>query len=297
MGVGGNKMRKMKLTKVICSVLTIASLLSLNPIEASAEWKQDYAGKWYTEGSSFAIGWKNIDGKWYYFNEEGYMVKDRDVDGWYIDSNGIATECIKADGFEIDKSTGTLGKCIKREAFSSPSNLSYVPLVIPKQIEGIEINSIGSRAFDDCMNLESIALPESVKRIGDCAFDNCRALKSMRISDNVTNIGYGAFSGCVSMESITLPKGLTTIEDWLFRCCESLKSITIPDSVTSIGDSAFDNCYSLKSIVISDNVTSIGNCAFWGCNEAIFYVKSEKTKQLILNSNSNIDSNKIIVKS
>ena len=36
----------------------------------------------------------------YFFNEKGYMVKNRDVNGWYLDDNGIGTECIQAEGFE-----------------------------------------------------------------------------------------------------------------------------------------------------------------------------------------------------
>ncbi|WP_155738355.1 leucine-rich repeat protein, partial [Clostridium saccharobutylicum] len=68
-------------------------------------------------------------------------------------------------------------------------------------------------------------------------------------------------------------------------------------SVTSIGDSAFRECNKLTSITIPDSVTSIGDYAFSDCNNAIFYVGNEKTKQLILNSNSKIDSNKIIIKS
>lgn len=38
------------------------------------------------------------------------MVKDSYADGWYLDSSGIGTECIKVEGFEIDRATGTLAK-------------------------------------------------------------------------------------------------------------------------------------------------------------------------------------------
>ena len=34
-------MKKLKLTKVIASTLVVASVLALNPIGASAEWKQN----------------------------------------------------------------------------------------------------------------------------------------------------------------------------------------------------------------------------------------------------------------
>jgi hypothetical protein len=85
-------MKKVKLTKLIASTLITISILSLNPVKANAEWKQDiknnYIKWWYSEGNSYSIGWKEIDGKWYYFDTSGYMVKDKVIDGYYIDMNG-----------------------------------------------------------------------------------------------------------------------------------------------------------------------------------------------------------------
>jgi len=70
------KMKTLKLAKVIVSALIIVSTLVLNPIGASAEWKQDNIGWWNTEGNSWSLGWKEIDGKWYYFWGNGYMAHD-----------------------------------------------------------------------------------------------------------------------------------------------------------------------------------------------------------------------------
>jgi len=47
---GNNKMKKLKLTKVIASSLIAVSVLALNPIGASAEWKQNLAGWWLLKG-------------------------------------------------------------------------------------------------------------------------------------------------------------------------------------------------------------------------------------------------------
>lgn len=85
-------MKKLKLTKLIASTLVIASVLALNPIGANAEWKQDSNGWWYTEGDSWATGWKSIDGKLYYFNNDGYMVHDTTIDGYSIGSDGTLSQ-------------------------------------------------------------------------------------------------------------------------------------------------------------------------------------------------------------
>jgi len=68
----------------------IASSISILPLTgASAEWKQDSKGWWNTEGSSWSVGWKQIDSKWYYFGQDGYMAHDTIVDGYKIDNNGV----------------------------------------------------------------------------------------------------------------------------------------------------------------------------------------------------------------
>lgn len=334
-------MRKIKLIKIMASTLIVASALALNPIGVSAQWKEDSNGKWYTEGNSWATGWRMIDGKWYYFDNTGYMVKDKDVKGWYLDENGVGRECIKVDGFEIEKSTGTLAKCSKPNSFGSPSR-QVIPLVIPKEIGGIEIKRIGGYAFDNCGNLGSIEIPDGITSIGDYAFNNCYGLTNITIPDSVTSIGGKTFSGCSkltsivipknitvinehmfegctkltnitlsdnitsigrntfeyceSLTNITIPNGITSINAWTFYGCNSFTNITIPDSVTSINEWAFGDCKNLTSITIPNNVTKIGQSAFFGCNQAIFHVESDKTKQLIIASHSNIDSNKIIVK-
>lgn len=81
-------MKKLKLTKIIASSLIAVSLFVLNPIGASAEWRQNDTGWWYEEGSSYATGWELIDGKYYYFSDNGYMLHDTYVDGYELGSDG-----------------------------------------------------------------------------------------------------------------------------------------------------------------------------------------------------------------
>lgn len=88
-------MRKMNLKRIISSLLISVSVLALNPIGASAAWKQDSNGWWYTDswyGDSWVTGWKEIDGKYYYFNTNGYMAHDTIIDGYTIGSDGVRVE-------------------------------------------------------------------------------------------------------------------------------------------------------------------------------------------------------------
>ena len=128
------------------------------------------------------------------------------------------------------------------------------------------LTTIGKSAFDECDNLISITIPDSVTTIGSSAFRDCSSLTSVTIPDSVTTIGDYAFNNCSSLTSVTIPDGVTTIGDNTFYYCTSLTSVTIDDSVTSIGDYAFSYCSSLTSVTIPDSVTTIGNYTFYKCS-------------------------------
>ena len=177
-------------------------------------------------------------------------------------------------------------------------------LVIPTTYQGKPVTSISASAFQNCMELTSVTIPDSVTSIGKKTFSGCTGLTSVTIPNSVTSIGASAFEGCTSLTNITLPfvgatpdatnnthfgyifgadsnddnctyipaslkavviTGGTSIDSYAFFGCSGLTNITIPPSVTSIGDDAFEFCTGLTSIAIPDSVTSIGEYAFYGC--------------------------------
>ena len=141
-------------------------------------------------------------------------------------------------------------------------------IVIPEEIDGFSVTSIGNVAFYLC-NLTSIVIPDNVTSIGSQAFSDSDSLISVTFGENsqLTTISSYAFSDCDSLISVTFGENsqLATVGEHAFWDCEGLRSIVIPDSVTSIGSSAFSDCSSLTSIVIPDSVTTIGNDAFYNC--------------------------------
>lgn len=87
--------------KIIASLLTVFALAGAFPVAASAAWKQDSTGWWYTDSwfsDSWVTGWKEIDGKWYYFNPNGYMAHDTVIDGYTIGSDGARIEKVYQAG-------------------------------------------------------------------------------------------------------------------------------------------------------------------------------------------------------
>ncbi len=127
------------------------------------------------------------------------------------------------------------------------------------------VKKIGARAFGNCTNLESIHISECAEEIGIRAFWFCETLKEITIPDKVKNMGVEAFYCCSKLEKATLSKSMTSIEDRIFYRCGNLSEITIPDGIKSIKNSAFYGCSNIKEIIIPDSVTEIGTSAFNGC--------------------------------
>jgi len=90
-------MKSKLLKRIIVLTVTVATLLTALPISASAAWKRDSKGWWNTEGNSYSVGWRQIDSKWCYFDKSGYMVHNTIVDGYYLDSKGIAVATTNGD--------------------------------------------------------------------------------------------------------------------------------------------------------------------------------------------------------
>jgi len=124
--------------------------------------------------------------------------------------------------------------------------------------------SIDYQAFNNCIYLTSVTIPNSVTYIGNYAFSGCKNLTSVTIPNSVTYIGSSAFQECSVLTSVTIPNSLKRIESKTFYAC-GLTSIEIPNSVTSIGSEAFRGCTGLTSIEIPNSVTSIESEAFRGC--------------------------------
>lgn len=94
--------------------LVIATTFALTPISASATWQHDTKGSWYTEGDSYATGWRYLEhyggwqwslfddngyaktgwfqdgGNWYYADTMNkYILTDTYIDGYYLNKEGI----------------------------------------------------------------------------------------------------------------------------------------------------------------------------------------------------------------
>ena len=89
-------------------------------------------------------------------------------------------------------------------------------------------------------------------QIPNNAFNNCENLTSITLPNTIKTIGASAFRRCLKLATITIPESVEKINDNAFYNCSSLTEITIPSSVTRIGYQAFYYCSNLTSVKFSN---------------------------------------------
>ena len=148
-------------------------------------------------------------------------------------------------------------------------NMDMPEIHIPSQIKYrnyiYDVVSIEDRAFEGCVDLVSVTIPDSVTKIGYGAFYHCESLTSITISNSITRIREDAFFGCESLTSINLPNNIKSIGNRTFFGCKALSAINLPNNITSIGEDAFSGCESLTSINLPNSIKSIGDRTFFDC--------------------------------
>ena len=184
-----------------------------------------------------------------------------------------------AHDFEVDgiyyNITSEAGRTVE---VTSGTNQYSGNVVIPTSVtynnRTYKVTSIGNNAFINCVNLTSIAIPNTVTSINSLSFGACNSLTSITIPKSVTFIHERAFSPCSNLTSIIVESENTKydsrgncnaiIETSTNTLILGCKNTVISTTVTSVGNGAFFYCSGLTSVTIPNSVTSIGYSAFKG---------------------------------
>lgn len=137
---------------------------------------------------------------------------------------------------------------------------------------------IGFYAFHSS-KLNSIAIPDSVKKIEEGAFYSSK-LTSISIPNSIKEIDKNAFEHCCNLTSIHIPDSIKEIGHSVFGFCENLTSVNIPNSIIKIGSFAFHECKRLTTLTIPDSVTIIEYYAFYGCKMLSSFTISDSIKEI-----------------
>ena len=126
--------------------------------------------------------------------------------------------CLNISTFKVPENVTKIGD----SAFYGCSKLSNITLS--------NIEEIADGTFGECIGLESINIPDTVKKIGVGAFANCVKLKELAISDSVTEILAGAFYNCSELNTVVIGTGIELIDFMAFDGCEKLQMIAYKGS-------------------------------------------------------------------
>lgn len=130
-----HEMKKFRVKRFVAVSLIVASIIALKPIRTNAEWRKDNKGWWYTEGNSWATGWRKIDSKWYYFGQDGYMEI-----GWLQDDNGK---------WYYLNNDGSMAHDTVIEGYKLGSDGSWINSNISSNYSTSELNSLGQQLLNN----------------------------------------------------------------------------------------------------------------------------------------------------
>jgi hypothetical protein len=174
---------------------------------------------------------------------------------------------------------------------------SDTEVVIPSNINGYTVTSIGEDTFFRLESVTSITIPDTVTNLSAYSFYGS-GIKEITIPNSVTSIDDLAFCECENLTKVTIPESVTDLDTYAFLDCPNLENISvdsnnpnyssldgslynkdqtlliqyatgkeddtfeIPNTVTSIDNCAISYCENLVTVVIPDSVTNISYGAF-----------------------------------
>lgn len=239
-----------------------------------------------------------------HIHEYGEWVTDKNYH-WHECKNDDCDEKIKdkeehcdttddgkcnACGYVVDEIKGSLlsFKLLDNGTYAiSKANQSIAGnIIIPSTYKKASVTRIGTGAlgffaFENCSNITSLTIPDSITYIDGGSFFGCNGLESITIpflgsrKDGTGRTHFGhlfanytadKFNAYVpsSLQTVTVTGG-TIIDDEAFRYCGNITTINLPDSITIIYSSAFRDCTALTNITIPASVTEIRGYAFYNC--------------------------------
>ena len=169
--------------------------------------------------------------------------------------------------FEFDAETGTITGYLGGEA----------DVVVPREIDGVAVTSIGYTAFDRCRDytdtgmitnqtdwtrLRSVVLPETVTHIDDSVFNYCQQLETFICYGPVESTGKGTFSLARNLKTAVFVNGVKVIDNYCFQDTDCFETFYSAVPLDRIGESAFLNSGVTRFVV---DATTLGNCVFRNC--------------------------------
>ena len=167
--------------------------------------------------------------------------------------------CMYAQRVFIDSVYYTLDNTAMTAQIAVQSNNTAVgDIVITDTVtyEGANyaVTSMADEAFEDCNQLTSIVLPQTLRNLGKNAFLRCTNLTSCIIPDStITEIPFEAFWKAGLIE-FRVPEGVTYIEQRSFEQMPNLQRVQLANSVQKVSPWAFYILDALQDPIYNDSL-------------------------------------------
>ncbi|MDE5570862.1 MAG: chitobiase/beta-hexosaminidase C-terminal domain-containing protein, partial [Prevotella sp.] len=155
------------------------------------------------------------------------LDESQDLEGFEV-AEGNETFCVDNYGVLYSKD--------KTKLYYAPygKRSSFRTYTVPATV-----TSIGSYAFYNFNQLETVSLPEGLKEINNHAFDYCEKLVKCKLPSTIETIGEFTFRYC-NLYGLTLPAQLRAIEEHAFFLgAQQTQALSIPQYVEKIESYAF----------------------------------------------------------
>lgn len=148
-------------------------------------------------------------------------------------------------------------------------------------------------AFQDCISLKTVTLPDNLEEFQAGAFMNCSGLETIIFPEscNIRTIKpsrewwsnglsgdyiyMGHFWGCTSLDTVVLPSSVRKIEQYAFQGAQ-FRKIVFPAGVNNIETGyLFDGCSRLEEVTLPSCVTEFSDYMFRGC-ESLTKIETAK---------------------
>ena len=114
-------------------------------------------------------------------------------------TQGVCSQCGEVDYSTLVHSEGLefiLNDAGTAYAVTGIGTCTDTSIVIPGTYCDLPVTAVGEMAFQNCKQITSVILPDSITVVESYAFVSCSSLTSIVLSDNITLIGPFAFRAC-----------------------------------------------------------------------------------------------------
>ncbi len=114
------------------------------------------------------------------------------------------------------------------------------------------LEEVAYGSFYHYKHLKSVCFEGEGVTVGTKAFEQCTDLEQITRLSAVVEIGQDAFAGCAKLKQLDFGEELHSIGSNAFRDCEGLTFVYVPAVVTDLGQTIFEGCKNIQTIELAD---------------------------------------------